>query len=271
MVERTGAVDVEGRAVPWQSLGDGPPLLLVNGYAATVADWDPRFVAALACSFRVICPESRGMGEAPLGDPAAVTIDGLAADLEALLDGLGIERAAVAGWSMGGFVAQRLTVRARDRVRSLILMSTDPGGDAAVRAAPEVWAELTDHSGTAREQATRLIALLFPPEVARDVDRQFGELVAAARRRLSAQALTAQERAMAGWHGTAHEAAGDDAPPVLIAHGESDVVIPPANASALAAHWPVSTVERLTGGGHAFMAQEPDRLAGLIERFAAAF
>jgi pimeloyl-ACP methyl ester carboxylesterase len=54
---------------------------------------------------------------------------------------------------------------------------------------------------------------------------------------------------------------------VLVAHGAEDLVIPPANADALAARWPGARVERFAGGGHAFMAQEPRRLAELIAGF----
>lgn len=244
----------------WRSAGSGPPLLLVNGYAATAADWDPAFVAALGRSFEVICPDNCGVGGSAPRD--AVTIDSMAADLEALLDSLGTGPLAVAGWSMGGFVVQRLAARAPARVARLVLLSTDPGGSAAVPADPEVWARLTDHSGTAREQASRLISLLFPPGVAEAIDRDFGDVVAAARAGLSPAVLRAQEAAMAAWHGSEQPAARVD--DVLIACGGEDVVIPPANADALAAVHPGARVERFAGGGHAFMAQEPERLAALI-------
>jgi pimeloyl-ACP methyl ester carboxylesterase len=79
-----------------------PPLLLLNGYAATAADWDPTFVATLARSFELICPDNRGVGAAPLGElDGPLTIEAMAADAEALLDARGIESLAVAGWSMG--------------------------------------------------------------------------------------------------------------------------------------------------------------------------
>jgi pimeloyl-ACP methyl ester carboxylesterase len=191
----------------------------------------------------------------------------MAADLEALLDALEIERARVAGWSMGGFAVQRLAVHAPHRVEAMALLSTDPGGGAAVPADPEVWAKLVDHSGTPREQATRLISLLFPPGRAVEIDRRFGDLVAAARAELSTAALEAQERAMAAWHEEDPPAPGPVAPPALVLHGSEDVVVPPANAGALAARWPGARVEPIAGGGHAFMAQEPQRLADLMISF----
>jgi pimeloyl-ACP methyl ester carboxylesterase len=247
-----------------RTLGEGPPLLLINGYAATSEDWDPTFLAALAESFEVICPDNRGVGAVPLGEEE-LTIGGMAADLEALLDALEIEHATVVGWSMGGFIAQRLAMRAPARVAALALLATDPGGPDSVPAAAADWARLIDHSGTPRERANRLISLLFPPGLAREIDRQFGEIVAAAQAQLLPRTLRAQEVAMDAWHRDAQPIPdGNKAPPTLIAHGDLDAVIPVANAAVLASHWHGARVEIFPGCAHGLMAQDPKRLGALI-------
>lgn len=105
-------IEVEGRRLAWHAVGEGSPLLLVNGYAATGEDWDPGFLTGLGKSFEVVCPDNRGVGGSALG-ATELTIDAMAADLEALLYALGIERLPVVGWSMGGFVAQRLAAARR--------------------------------------------------------------------------------------------------------------------------------------------------------------
>ena len=267
-MERSGEIEVSGRRFAWRSQGEGPPLVLINGYSATAEGWDPLFLDALGRSHEVVCPDNRGMGDSDLGDLGAepLSVESMAADVEALLDALGIERLPVAGWSMGGFVAQTLASRSPDRVEALVLLSTDPGGAGAVRAEPAAMKQLTDHSGTPREQATRLLSLLFPPGVAEEMDEQAGELVAAARAELSPAALRAQQAALLAW-GKTEPPPGTDPPPVLAACGDEDRVIPPANAERLAARWPNCRVERFAGGGHAFMAQEPERLAALIASF----
>ena len=259
----TTTIDVEGRKLTWRTLGAGPPLLLINGYAATGEDWDPTFLEGLAGSFETICPDNRGVGESELGE-GELTIDGMAADLEALLDWLGIERLPVVAWSLGGFVAQRLAIRAPGRVAALTLLATDPGAPDSTDADAEVWAQLTDHSGTDREQASRLISLLFPPALATEIDRDFGEIVAAARAQLSPETLRAQEAAMDAWHHDPLPRGEIPNVPVLIAHGDSDQVIPPANADALAARWPGARLELFQGCGHGLMAQAPERLAALV-------
>ena len=246
-------------------LGDGPQLVLVNGYAATKDDWDPTFLDALGSRFSILAPDNRGMGDSELGDEP-LTVEGMADDMLTLLDERGIERAAVVGWSMGGFVAQQLARAATARVEALVLLSTDGGGPEAIRGSPEAWARLTDHEGTPREQASRLIAVLFPPEVAEVIDRDFGEVVAEARAALSVRALAAQEEAMDAWH-EGPASVLPEALPILVATGSEDEVIPPANSLALASSSRNSWLARFRGGGHAFMAQEPQRLASLIGAF----
>jgi pimeloyl-ACP methyl ester carboxylesterase len=269
IAERSDSIEIDGRRLAWRSVGEGPPLVLITGYSGGAAGWDPRFLAALGRSFEVICPDNRGIGDSELGAlDGPLTIDAMAADVEALLDARQIDRLPVAGWSMGGFIAQTLAARAPDRVEALVLLATNPGGSASVPSDPDAFARLVDHSGSPREQATRLIALLFPPDVAAEMDRQIGDVVAAARAELSPAALQAQQEAIRAWDGvdparleaTSHL-------PVLAASGSEDVVIAPANADRLTLRWPNCRVERFEGCGHAFMAQEPERLAGLIVSF----
>ncbi len=265
--ERIESIELDGRRLAWRTSGEGPPLLLINGYAATGADWDPVLLSALQRSFTVLRPDNRGVGGSDLGDGTGMTIDAMAGDMAALLDAAGLTRVTVAGWSMGGFVAQALTRRVPERVAKLALLATDPGGPAAVTATPEVWAALTSHSGTPREQASRLIAVLLPPALAPEIDREFGDVVAAARAELRPELLGAQGAAIDAWHRVQPPVMARDAPPVLVVAGSEDVVIPPQNAAALAAQWPGARVEVIAGGGHAFMAQEPERVAALITRF----
>jgi pimeloyl-ACP methyl ester carboxylesterase len=62
---------------------------------------------------------------------------------------------------MGGFIAQAFAVKYADRVDKLVLLSTDPEGIQADLASPDVWSQLLDLSGTPKEQAWRLLFLLF--------------------------------------------------------------------------------------------------------------
>ena len=151
-----GSIEIDGRRFAWQTLGSGAPLLLVNGYAAASATGTRRCSTCSRARFRLICPDNRGIGASELGDPYALTIDAMAADLERLLDALEIERAAVAGWSMGSYVAQRLATRSPERVDALVLLASAPGGPAAVSAEPRVWGQLTDRMRARRASRRRV-------------------------------------------------------------------------------------------------------------------
>lgn len=85
--------------------------------------------------FRVILYDKRGHGlsDAP---PSPYSMDDHANDLLALLDALGVEKAALVGLSVGGMIAQRVAVKAPERVRALVLC-----GAATRIGTPEMWAE----------------------------------------------------------------------------------------------------------------------------------
>jgi len=262
-----GKVEVRpGREIAWRALGNGPPLLLINGYAATGADWDPAFLGLLAAEHRVVCPDNVGLGASTLAaDDTVGGVEGMTGDMVALLDALEVGRAAVAGWSVGGFVAQSLARAIPERVAALALISTHTGGADCIDASPEVARRLVDHSGTPREQASRLISLLFPPDRAAEADERFGEIVAAARAELPERVLFMQEEALAAWHGRPTSLPlADPRIATVVVHGGEDTVVPPGNAEVLARFHPGARVEIRPDCAHAPMAQEPEAVATAI-------
>ena len=101
---------------------DAPPLMLLHSLGTDHRVWQPQ-AEALAGRFRVLRPDLRGHGgsDVPAGP---YTIEGMAGDVLAALDALGIDRLAVAGLSIGGMVAQSLAAQAPDRVSALVLCDT---------------------------------------------------------------------------------------------------------------------------------------------------
>src|SRR5215471_15683582 len=108
-------VAVDGAQIVYRAIGTGPPLLVLNGFAATSADWDPSFIDRLASSNELILLDNRGIGGST-DDGQPFDIEKLADDAEHVIDTLGIGRASVMGWSMGGFIAQAFAVKYADRV-----------------------------------------------------------------------------------------------------------------------------------------------------------
>ena len=268
-IESLTPVAVDGGQIVCRAIGEGPPLVVLNGFAATSADWDPRFVDRLASSNQLILLNNRGIGGST-DDQRPFDIAKLADDVARVIDALRIDRASVMGWSMGGFIAQSFAVKYANRVDKLVLLSTDPGGIEADLASPDVWSELVDTSGTPNEQARRLFFLLFPNDVAESFHRQFGNIVAAARAQLSGELLDRQAAAMDTWHRNGLTSQlREIRVPVLIAAGTEDIVIPASNALKLANTIPGAWLAQFAHGGHAFMAQYPRALADVINNFLA--
>src|SRR6476660_4119413 len=228
--ESLARIQIDDVQIGYRRIGKGRPLLALNGFAATSADWDPSFIDGLASANELILVDHRGIGgSTDNGKP--FDIAQLADDAAHVIEALDLERTSVLGWSMGGFVAQTLALQHPDRVNKLILLSTDPGGAAADLASTAVWSQLIDTSGTPHEQARRLLSLLFPSDVAESFYREFGDIVADARARLSPDLVNRQAAAMDEWHrngvGSRLQKIGA---PVLITTGNEDIVIPPSNA-----------------------------------------
>src|SRR3954462_5056509 len=97
--------------------GEGPPLLLIPGNGmdrSCFRDQLPEF----SKHFRCITYDMRGIGESTV-TPANYTVRDMAKDALGLLDGLGIERAHIAGYSLGGCIGQEMALDAPKRVASL--------------------------------------------------------------------------------------------------------------------------------------------------------
>jgi pimeloyl-ACP methyl ester carboxylesterase len=139
----------------------GRPLLVLNGFGATSADWDPSFIDRLASSNELVLLNNRGIGGST-DDGQSFDITKLADDTARVIETLAIERASAMGWSMGGFIAQALALNYANHLDKLVLLSTDPGGIEADLASPNVWSQLIDTSGMPNEQAHRLLVPAFP-------------------------------------------------------------------------------------------------------------
>jgi pimeloyl-ACP methyl ester carboxylesterase len=260
-------IAVDGGQIAYRRIGSGRPLLVLNGFAATIADWDPSFIDRLASCNELILLNNRGIGNST-DDGQPFDIGKLADDAVKVIEALGFEHTSVMGWSMGGFIAQAFASQHPDRVDKLILLSTDSGGPDTDRASTAVWSQLIDTSGTSHEQARRLLFLLFPSDVAESFYRQFGDVAATARAQLSPEIVRRQAAAMDKWHRDAVASRLQEINvPVLIGTGSEDIVIPPSNALKLVNAIPGAWLAQFPRAGHAFMAQYPRALADLINRF----
>lgn len=117
-----------------ETAGAGAPLVLLHGFTGSGASW-ARHVPVFAGRFFTIAIDLLGHGrsDAP-ADPARYRIERAAGDVLSVLDQLGVTRAAVLGYSMGGRLALFLATVAPERISALVLESSSPGiRDAADR------------------------------------------------------------------------------------------------------------------------------------------
>ncbi|WP_190394481.1 alpha/beta fold hydrolase [Nocardiopsis quinghaiensis] len=234
----------DGTRIWYDVLGEGDPLLLLNGQSLDHEMWDGVHTE-LARRHRVVRMDFRGTGgsEAPLGEP--YTFELFVGDALTVLDELGITRTHVYGFSMGGKVAQTFAATAPGRLGSLVLGSTAPGGRNEVERPRSSTLALRQASTAAGRD---MIAELFytpawadahPDTVTRVLPR--GPLRA---QRLHFGASTGYD----GWDLLPAVRA-----PTLVVHGEDDVLTPVGNAALLAERVPGARLLVLPGARHGYL------------------
>lgn len=246
--------------IKWESQGEGPPLLLIQGLGYGRWGWEP-IVPGLAARHRVVTFDNRGIGESdkPEGPYTAAQMAG---DALQVLDEAGIDRAHVLGASLGGMIAQELVVAAPERVDKLVLCCTTPGGPATVPM-PEVTMRLfAEASSLAPEVALRRFVenALGEDPPTELVDDLFA-------RRVANPPDPAGWQAQAAAGMTFQGVDGEIAAPTLILGGTADNVVDYRNAEALAARLPGARVELLEGAGHLFFWEQPDESVRIINDF----
>ena len=123
---------VRGESFAYRDLGidGGTPIVLLAHLGATLDEWDPRVVDALAEGRRVIAVDLPGIGSSTGSVPR--TIRGMAGAARAFISELGLTRIDLMGFSLGGFVAQQVTLDAPNLVRRLVLAGTGPAGGKGI-------------------------------------------------------------------------------------------------------------------------------------------
>ena len=130
----TQFVEANGIRFAYRRFGiaGGVPLVFNQHFTGTMDHWDPAVTNGLAKEREVILFNNAGVssssGEVP------TTIAGRGANAIAFINALGLTKVDVLGFSIGGFVAQEITLRAPDLVRNLVLVGTGPRGGPGMGA-----------------------------------------------------------------------------------------------------------------------------------------
>ena len=249
--------------------GEGPALLLLHGFTGSGATWAPHLDAWRG--FTAIAVDLLGHGESDAPpDPRRYTMERCIDDLSALLDELGIRRAAVLGYSMGGRLALRLALHAPERVSALVLESASPGIEDSTEREERVrsdgaLADSIERDGIEafvdRWQALPLFATQarLPETVRNELRRQ----------RLSNDPV-GLANSLRGIGSGAQEPVLDQLsdvsiPTLLLAGAEDEKYC--ALARRMAAALPCSKLEIVSGAGHTVHLEQPNAFASAVEEF----
>lgn len=251
---------VRAGEVAWFEVGHGDPVVLVHGLGDDHRAWR-RVVAPLMLHRRVILYDFRGHGGSALG-AADGTLAQLGADLVELLDAIAVERAVVAGFSLGGTIAMRAALDHPERIAALALVATSSRINRAARAWYEERAALVERG----DVGLRATLDADTEDVYRNrPDEMPGGLAIRRESTVDPRGYANACRAMASLNAAPldDELAAIAVPTVVLA-GAADQHCPPRAAEIIVRHIGGSHLHVLADTGHPLPVERPAEVAEAI-------
>jgi len=245
-------ISLDGRTVGYDDTGGaGLPLVLVHGFGCDRTIWDP-IIAALSGQ-RIIRPDLRGCGESQSGDGPAL-MEALAGDLAALLDTLQVERAVIAGHSLGGYVTFAFFRMYAERSAGLGFVASHARSDTPEGAARrELLAQETERDGNMDAIVASYAPRLTAPQAAETgVQDDVVAMMARANPRGAVQLLRGMKARL-----DSSDLFADIAVPTLVIAGELDAMVPVEASRAVAEGVAGATLIVLDGIGHSLPLEAP--------------
>jgi len=266
-----GMVDAGGVRLWYETFGDvrDPTILLIMGLGAQAISWSPEFCGKLvAAGYHVIRYDNRDVGRSQYFDDTSdpYSLDDLARDAVALLDGLGVDAAHIVGASMGGMIAQLVALDFPERVLSLTSIMSSPGGPGEPPS-PEVTAALVQPPGRTHEErvdaAIRNRRLLAAGGFPQDDAHRVATATAAVERAFHPAGTMRQAYALATAPPRGERLASLTVP-TLVVHGTADNLVPFSHGVATAKAIPGAALHSVEGLGHELPPSVWDDVAGAI-------
>jgi 3-oxoadipate enol-lactonase len=257
-------VEIGTRGVAYDDAGEGRPVLFVHGFPHHRKLWAPQ-VRALSGHSRAIAIDLPGFGESDM--PEKFTIDAWADGLSRFLDALDIDRAIIAGLSMGGYVTLAFWRLHRQRVLALVLADTRAGVDTEEgKQKRRETIELARHEGP-----TAVARTLLPGMVGKSTREREPAVFAMMRAMLesaSVDSIVGASEAMMNRPDATASLATIDVPTLIIA-GDEDVLTPPKESRSMHATIPGSRLEIIPGAGHVSNVERPAAFNQVLTEFVA--
>jgi pimeloyl-ACP methyl ester carboxylesterase len=246
----------------YEERGQGLPVILIHGFPFDHRIWSAQ-LETLSDAYRVIAPDLRGHGQsqAPEGDYGMET---LAADVLALLDRLGVDRAVWAGHSMGGYVTMAALRQAPDRFSGVAFVATHPNADSDdKRLQRNQSAEVIAQEGIANV-AFSMMGTLFSSHV--EGSSEMAQRVYDIMLNTSPVGMAGALRGMANRPASTDLVANLSVPALIIA-GTEDKIISREVIEAMANSVPGSSVVWVEGVGHLPMIEKPGATTAALRQF----
>jgi pimeloyl-ACP methyl ester carboxylesterase len=248
---------MNGLELAYERRGQGTSLILIHGYPLDHSIWQP-LVPLLENRFDLIMPDLRGFGQSLVGGSSTHLSD-MAGDLITLMDHLQIQKALVAGHSMGGYVSLALARQHVSRLLGLGLIATQANADPPEkRIARNQLADRVEMNGVG-EVADSMPALLTKVP---HVQESLKDLILLQSSRGVAGAL----RAMAERPDSMDELSTLEVPVVII-HGLADGIMPVDRAREMRSAVKNGSLIEIEGVGHMPMIEAPQAVAEALEAF----
>lgn len=250
-------------SLDYEERGTGLPVVLLHGYPFSRRIWQAQ-QDALSDSYRIITPDLRGLGSSPAPD-GIYHMDDLAADVVALIDGLGIERAVWVGHSMGGYVTMAALRTVPERVLAVGLVATHPVADSPDKRGQRLaTAEAVLVGGSVAAVADSMIGSLVAPGTPLDSPplRAVWDIMASTFPAGIAGALRGMAARPDSW-----ETLRAITSPALILAGAQDQIVPRALVEQMAQAVPHALVRRIDGAGHLPMIEQPSATAAALREW----
>jgi pimeloyl-ACP methyl ester carboxylesterase len=249
----TRVIKAGGVEFAYRELGPrgGVPLVFLHHLTAVLDDWDPRVIDGIAARRHVITFDNRGVGASSGSVPH--TIDEMAADAVAFIRALGYDQVDLLGFSLGGGVAQVITLERPELVRRVILAGTGPAGGGGIEKINRIAASAYIKAALTLRDPRHYLFFTRTPDgkrAATDYMARLKERTEDRDKRISLQARRAQLKAIRAAGLQAPHDLGKIRQPVFVANGDNDVMVASSHSADLARRIPNAKLTIYPDSGH---------------------
>jgi pimeloyl-ACP methyl ester carboxylesterase len=258
---KTQFINVKGNAIAYRVLGkeDGIPLVLLPGLGGSMDDWDPAVTDGLAKKYKVIIFDNKGVASSKGTTPN--TVQAMADDAVDFINAMNLNKVNIMGFSMGGFIAQRIVLTHPSLINKVILTGTGPQGAIGLSNLPNI---VAGTAGLSPEASFLKFGFTESAQSIMEGKASYARIQLRTTDRdltLNDAASNSQFTAVLTWAQPDADALIEIKKiknPVLIVHGENDLPVSVQNAENMAQNLDQAELVIFPDSGHASFYQYHD-------------